>query len=83
MFIVLLSLGISSSFLDWNFKADLLSAVKLRDGHIEIPRSHVEAGVALGEWLHRQVGRSVDSLKKNVFNHVQAMIPLLAKFQTL
>ena len=46
----------SSTFSDWTFKADLLSAVKLRDGHLAIPSSHVEAGVALGAWLQRQVG---------------------------
>ena len=46
----------SSTFSDWTFKADLLSAVKLRDGHLAIPSGHVEAGVALGAWLHRQVG---------------------------
>ena len=46
----------SSTFSDWTFTADLLSAVKLRDGHLAIPSNHVEAGVALGAWLHRQVG---------------------------
>eukprot|EP00438_Fugacium_kawagutii_P003928 Skav230528 [mRNA] locus=scaffold1183:88922:97462:- [translate_table: standard] len=40
---------------DWNFKAELLSAVKLREGHVQIPPSHVEAGVALGAWLQNQV----------------------------
>lgn len=49
------SSGISAHFPDWHFKADLLSAVKLRKGHVDLPLNHMEVGVPLGNWLHKQV----------------------------
>lgn len=49
------SSGISAHFPDWYFKADLLSAVKLREGHVDLPLNHMEVGVPLGNWLHKQV----------------------------
>ncbi|CAK9101364.1 unnamed protein product [Durusdinium trenchii] len=39
---------------DWNFKAELLSAVRVRDGDVDLSLSHKEAGVALGLWLQEQ-----------------------------
>merc|ERR1740124_90939 len=38
----------------WDKMFDLMIAYKERRGHCNVPRRHIEDGIKLGEWLHRQ-----------------------------